>query len=480
MISRGEITRAWGLFHIGALAEVESLLFSRTDADATFIRLWVALRRGDVEGKRTLGSLLANSGDQKLAAIGRAHENVALATLREPLQPWLIPNGRIAQAEVAYARALIAFTQDAPENVREELSKALPQTADQRVRYAQLRAWIYGLREHFENQATHLLHALSLALKENVDRSLVARIADAIAPLVREVDLGELGPRAEQLLEAIDWPIEPVRGHFFTQRALAWRKALQGAWIPAMHLLDGSLALAPDQLHRGLVFADRSRVSRTTGEDISSASSRANAFDCFEAVNWADARSDESVGLFASIDVLSPELERARALFDRADAVVVSGLIGSGHGRRLSAFREFALSHLTDGDEALQHAQAAYKTFKELKYIHRATSCALRAVELGGGARWRERVERLIADYPRSLAAKEYERLTSPMSRIRGRRREVAELLVASNKTAREIGAALGMAEGTVRVHIKHINKILNIESRSQLVRLFLESTSAA
>jgi DNA-binding CsgD family transcriptional regulator len=58
--------------------------------------------------------------------------------------------------------------------------------------------------------------------------------------------------------------------------------------------------------------------------------------------------------------------------------------------------------------------------------------------------------------------------------------REVAELLVSSNKTAREIGETLGMAEGTVRVHIKHMNKILNVESRSELVRLFIESSSAA
>ena len=101
--------------------------------------------------------------------------------------------------------------------------------------------------------------------------------------------------------------------------------------------------------------------------------------------------------------------------------------------------------------------------FKELKYTHRATSCALRAVELGGGARWRERVERLVAAYPRSLAARQYEQMTAPIARVRGRMREVAELLVSSNKTAREIGETLGMAEGTVRVHIKHMNKILNV-----------------
>ncbi len=144
------------------------------------------------------------------------------------------------------------------------------------------------------------------------------------------------------------------------------------------------------------------------------------------------------------------------------------------------SFQTFALSQLTDGDEALQHAQNAYKIFKQLKYTHRAASCALRAVELGGGVRWRERVERLVAAYPRSLAARQYEHMTAPIARVRGRMREVAELLVTSNKTAREIGEALGMAEGTVRVHIKHMNKILNVESRAELVRLFLESSSAA
>jgi DNA-binding CsgD family transcriptional regulator len=140
----------------------------------------------------------------------------------------------------------------------------------------------------------------------------------------------------------------------------------------------------------------------------------------------------------------------------------------------------FALSHLAEKEDALRHVQGSYKMFKEMKFIHRAASCALRAVELGGGARWCERVERLVAAYPRSLAAREYEHMTAPIARVRGRMREVAELLVSSNKTAREIGAELGMAEGTVRVHIKHMNKILNIENRSQLVRLFLESSSAA
>ncbi|HTU69085.1 MAG TPA: LuxR C-terminal-related transcriptional regulator [Candidatus Baltobacteraceae bacterium] len=247
-----------------------------------------------------------------------------------------------------------------------------------------------------------------------------------------------------------------------------------------MQLLDATFALAPDEMRRGLIFADRARISAAIGEPVSAASSCTNAFDSFSEVDWARARGEEATGVFGAMDVLGADRERALVLFEHAASNSVSRMAAMGHGRRPEAFKLFALSHLTEGEEALRHAQAAYKIFKEMKYIHRATSCALRAVELGGGARWRERVERLTAVYPRSLAARQYERLTAPISRIRGRMREVADLLVSSSKTAREIGETLGMAEGTVRVHIKHINKILNIGNRSELVRLFLESNSAA
>jgi DNA-binding CsgD family transcriptional regulator len=481
MNSRAEITRAWDLFRLGAFAEADLFLLQfPLDQEAVRVRLWMALRRGDQEAKRELGAWLAKHGDENLAAVGRAHENAALASFNLPLETWLPSTSRWAQAEIAYARALIEFIGSASSKVRDELAQALPQTSEQRVRFAALRAWVYGLQEQFEKQAVHLLHALSLAVSGDVDCMLVAHICEQLAVLIREVEVGELGVRADELLEAVVWPQDPTVFRFSTQRALAWRKALRGGWIPAMHLLDGALSLATDAARRAIIFTDRSRISSAVGELVSATASCANAFDCFEQLGWHRGQSDEVTAVFGAMDVLCEDRARARALFERADSVTVSKLFAFGHGRRLDAFREFALSHLTDGDEALEHAAAAYKIFKELKYIHRAANCALRAVELSGGARWRERAERLIADYPRSLAAKEYERLTSPMSRIRGRRREVAELLVSSDKTAREIGAALGMAEGTVRVHIKHINKILNVQNRSQLVRLFMEAHSAA
>jgi DNA-binding CsgD family transcriptional regulator len=54
--------------------------------------------------------------------------------------------------------------------------------------------------------------------------------------------------------------------------------------------------------------------------------------------------------------------------------------------------------------------------------------------------------------------------------------REIAELLAYTDKSTKEIAFGLGIAEGTVRVHLQRIKKSLNVESRAQLVRLFLES----
>lgn len=478
---RREIARAWDLFDVGALSAAEALLAPfRSNPAALELLLWIALRRGDIAAKQLYGGWLATSADPELSAVGRAHENVALRSSGNELKPWFCSSSKWANAEVAYARALIAFANGDGAGVRKELSSALPQRPEQRVRYAQLRAWIAGLDDRFERQATYLLHALTIATKERIDAVLVARIAEALAHLIRELELEDLGGRAEHLLEAVMWPKEETTYRFYAQRALAWRKSLRGEWIEALHLLDATLLIAPDHACRGVIFADRARINRAAGEDASARSACTNALDCFDQIDWSGATRDEATVVFGAMDVLRTEPERAARLYQAAASANVSKLSGMAHGRRFEAFRRFALSHVSDGKDALEHTHQAYITFKEIKYLHRAASCALRAVELHGGSRWRKRVERLVSSYPRSLVARELAQLSSPLERVRGRRREIVEMLISTNKTAREIGETLGIAEGTVRVHIKRINKLFKTESRSELVRLLLTSTRAA
>ena len=205
MDSRAEITRAWDLFHLGAFSEAEAALLSfrgdpRLCVYASGFRCAAAIQ----DEVCRLGAWLAENGGEKLAAVGRAQQNVALACSAATARGLAFSrhhDGR--RAEVAYARALVAFIEGAPDQVREELAQSFTATAEQRVRYATLRAWVYGLYEQFEKQSTHLLHALSLALDSDVDRGLQASIAAALAPLARELELGELGERAEALLGSV-------------------------------------------------------------------------------------------------------------------------------------------------------------------------------------------------------------------------------------------------------------------------------------
>ncbi len=257
-------------------------------------------------------------------------------------------------------------------------------------------------------------------------------------------------------------------------------RAVRGEWISALHLLDATLAVAPDDMRRGLIFVDRARIHHAANEESAAAASRQSALSCFERVDWSRALRDEAMGIFGAMDVLVLEPDRARALFEAAVRVRVSVEIGGGHGKRLHAFRLYAESYLAGGDFAFKSAQEAYRAFKSVKYLGRSASCALRIVELGGGARWRSRVERFIERYPHSLVARQYARINSPLATLPHRTYQVARLLASTNQSTKEIATALGMAEATVRVHVRTLHHRLNIRNRSDLVRLFMRSTPAA
>ena len=189
-----------------------------------------------------------------------------------------------------------------------------------------MRAWIYGLNEQFEKQATHLLaRAFSSDDKKTSIVCYSRLLQSPLALLVREIELGELGLHAESLLEQITWPEEQTTARFYTQRALAWQKALRGDWIPAMRLLDGAFAFAPDAMRRGLVFADRARISMAIGEHVSASLVPRKRFRVFFRNRMGtSAQKDEAMGVFAAMDVLRDDPGPGSALFACAEASHVS------------------------------------------------------------------------------------------------------------------------------------------------------------
>ena len=482
MNATGVFSRPLALFHRGAYAEAERLLADHHgDPQADRLLLKIALRRRDWPSILACGVRLSASSDLESACAGRCYENVARGQAGLELLPWLAPSTAWSQAELAYARASIAFTRGDVSAILTELSQSPPTTSEQRIKYIQMRAWAEALRGNFERQAVLLLNALTRAQREELDSGGVAQIAHPLAVLLREIEFGEFGDHAERLLHQVTWPEDGTQDRFAAQRALAWRSSLRGEWISALRTLDEALIAAPDAFYRGLIFVDKARVARAAGESMGAGASALLALELLSTLDADTAKSEGVIALYGAMDVLAIyHRSEAGRLFEAFDDVRLSKMAGYAHGDRLSALRSYALAFLNDGQEALTHASSAYKSFKSMRYVHRAAACAVRAVEVRGGVRWRERAERLCALYPRSLIAKEFQRVTSPMSRLRGRRREVVELLVTTGKTAREIGEQLGITEGTVRVHIKRINKLLKTTSRSDLVRLFMKNVDAA
>lgn len=482
MNATGVFCRPLALFHRGAYAAAEHALADfGGDPEAERLRLRIALRRRDWPAIVACATRLTASSDPESACIGRCYENMARASSSMELLPWNPATSPWSRAELAYARASVEFARGNVNGIFDELAQSPPATSEQRIKYIQMRAWAEALRNNFERQAVLLLNALTRAQRDDLDSGGVAQIAHPLAVLLREMEFDDFGAYAERLLREVKWPEEGTIDRFAAQRALAWRSSLRGDWIAALRTLDEALIAAPDAFCRALVCADKARIARAAGEALTATSSALLALEGFSTLDWIEAKSEGLTGVYGAADVLACyHPDETRQLMRRLDEVRVSKLIGSAHGNRLAAFRSYAAAYLSTGEEALAHASAAYKAFKTIRYVHRAAACAVRAVEVRGGVRWRERAERLCAAYPRSLMAKELERVTSPMARLKGRRREVAELLVTTGKTAREIGEMLGIAEGTVRVHIKRINKLLKTSSRSELVRLFMQGTDAA
>ena len=109
-----------------------------------------------------------------------------------------------------------------------------------------------------------------------------------------------------------------------------------------------------------------------------------------------------------------------------------------------------------DGEEDIYRALQAGARGYLLKDAGRERLLeAIRGVH--GGTRW----------IPPDVAAKLADRMTGP--ELTGREQQVLELIVAGRSNA-EIGAALAIAEGTVKAHVNSILAKLNVSDRTQAV----------
>ena len=261
MNSRAEIARAWDLFHLGSF-----------QAEADFCCRFAIQRLPSTpldgnsprrqEEKRRLGAWLAQNGGEKLAPVGRAHENIALSALRCRSKIGF-PRHRdgLSRSRVCSSARCI-HGRDACSRARRTRARVTTQNASSAFVTRHFAHGSTGSTSSLKSRATYLLHALSLASMEPWIAVCPHMVAGTLAVLIREVELGELGSCRNAAGSRHLASRTHDASRFYTQRAIAWRKALRGDWIPAMHLLDGLVARARcctprNHIHRSFAYQRR-------------------------------------------------------------------------------------------------------------------------------------------------------------------------------------------------------------------------------
>jgi DNA-binding NarL/FixJ family response regulator len=95
--------------------------------------------------------------------------------------------------------------------------------------------------------------------------------------------------------------------------------------------------------------------------------------------------------------------------------------------------------------------------------------CAIREVRQGGAPMSREIARKVIVSFQEPITA------TAEVEGLSPREREILELL-ASGFPNKEIASRLGLTDGTVRWHLRHVYHKLHVRSRTEAALKFLSS----
>ena len=458
-------------FHRGDYAGSLALIGDqpKTSSDARVL-LDIGLRRRDFKLVYQAAEYLRELGNKDEREVGRAYAAYARRALGYAASRLVAAvSDRRCASDIAYVNALVAWMGGDYSQARSYLRSTLPATAEQRVKYMALQSW---LGVSLERQAHLLLGALTQALTADVDVGLIGNIAHPLAVLVRELELGDLAARAEELLRGIQWGPEATADRFYAERALGWNAAMHGDYIDGLQRVDRAAYLAPEPAQRALVAIDRMRICQMAGDATNVHVAASIAFLHFEEIAWDNPEiNDEPFGLYGAADVLAPvDRERTLRLLHQADCATPTLALGAAHAAQLEALRNLAHAFVsTDERRALTLARQAYRTFHAIGYAYRAATAALRAYDMSGVKHWLDKAAAYAERYPRSVFARAVVGRTSALRHVTPRRRELLEA-IAANLTNKEIADRLAISENTVKEHIRMLHHLFGVKRRSELI----------
>jgi len=468
-------------FHAGNYPLVLSAIRDPQTAFEARLLLNVGARQRDWDLVDRAAQSLQRLGDDSERVLGKAYSVLAERAQGHSARSLDIdPSGvdRRTAADVAYIQGLLAWAGRDSEAARRALRSVSPVTVEQRVKIIALQSWF---TTNLARRADMLMAALSQAIEGAVDVGLLGHIAHPLAVLVRELDLGDLGQRAEDLLGRVPWGEQAPADRYYTDRAVAWVAAQRGDYISALRLLDRTALRALNPAQCAVVATDRVRICTMAGDTVNAHVAALHAFEELELIAWDRAVNDEPYAVYSASDVLAPiDRERMRALVTRADAASLSPVLGAASLPTLPAFRDLAHALLeTDSYGSLRFARRAYRAFHNIGYEHRAASAALCAYDASRARHWMEKAESIALKTPRSILAREVARRSSVLRHVTPRRRELLTA-IAEHLTNREIATRLSISENTVKEHIRVLHRLFKVSRRAELAALWQEAKEVA
>jgi DNA-binding CsgD family transcriptional regulator/tetratricopeptide (TPR) repeat protein len=374
--------------------------------------------------------------------------------------------------------------------VRNDLSECLRRVragetdVDPNVRsYAvSLRAWAHASRGQLARQAELLLETLNIVLSaETPDVGHAAETLQTLSALCRERYMPDQFRAVESALAHFPWTGDLRRQQYNTLRHCAWTYALQGNYVQGLRSLRKAETLAPNAAFAALSLLDAAWIEHASREDHAAQAHLADALEAIASIDWSVQRGDEARALLLAAEIAANfDPFAARKALKQYDAAKpnVSLRYGSRHDGAFEAVERFTratvLAASAENSTARKLAKQAYERFAEIGYEWRAARCALFLYEQGCGDVWLAAARESAAHYPRSFIGARLARLDAdssegPLSKLTPKQRDVVARLVAGD-TIEAAAVALNSSANTVKVHVKHIHRVLGVRNRAELI----------
>jgi DNA-binding CsgD family transcriptional regulator len=398
-----------------------------------------------------------------------------------------LPEGtmKIGRAEMALARTVAATRRGRGEDVRAAALQIGAEDADPWYCSIQrfFTAWSFVLTNEYDAATQALQSAVEFMLSspERMDAVLLARSAQALASLSRDMFSTDRFEFVVSLEQRIPWTTDLRENHFAVRRCLAWGHALHGSERAAHRIMFELFEEAPPTPQwRPWIYADLAYLIAATGYDEITDPLIEQATSVALQTSWTSL-GEERIGLLNLIELAADrDLAAAEALLDIYDRIPVK--IGPNfavaHGSRLDAIENHArgavLGAQGQTEEATRVLKLAFATFSQFGFAWRAAAVSLRLHALTGDREWLRRAEDAVAEFPNSAIAREIRRRAhgakdSRLASLSPAQRRVFDLLC-EGKSNKEIASALKISVNTARNHVAAVLARFDAHSRAQLV----------